>query len=231
MNINGINYPTEDFEDRCIIVKNTDFLSPDKVVIPKKHLKYVSDIVLTRGLIIDRIEKLAYEIANDYKDKTVYLVIVMKGAVLFGTILQEKIYEISKKDDNNNIKIYLDYVQLISYKNDKSTGSLKIIDSDTLVKMKDKNILIVEDIYDSGHCMDQFLVYLRTFSPADIKTCVLLQKMNSNNLTFRFKIDYLGFLIPNLFVIGFGNDYNEEFRDLNHLCIINQAGIDTFKNC
>jgi len=58
---------------------------------------------------------------------------------------------------------------------------------------------------------------------------VLLQKMNPLNLKYELRIDYLGFLIPNLFVIGFGNDYNEEFRDLNHLCVINEEGIKKFK--
>jgi hypoxanthine phosphoribosyltransferase len=223
------SYPIQDFENRCIVVKNSDFLAPDRFVIPQKHQRYVSHVVLSRGLILDRIEKLAYEIANDYRDQEVYLLIVLKGAVLFGTYLQEKIYEQSKKDDGNNIHIYLNYVQLISYHNNTSTGSVKILDSETLVKMKNKNVVIVEDIYDSGLCMDQFLKYLRTFEPADIKTCVLLQKMNKKNLDYGLKIDYLGFLIPNLFVIGFGNDYNEEFRDLNHLCIINQEGIEKLR--
>lgn len=223
------NYPIQDFANKCIVIRNSDFLAPNKVVIPKKHQKYVSHVVLSRGIILDRIEALAYEIANDYKDKEVFLLIVMKGAVLFGTYLQEKIYEQSKKDDDNHIHVYLDYIQLVSYHNDKSTGSVRILDADTLQKMKGKNIIVVEDIYDSGFCMDQFLKHLWTFQPAEVKTCVLLQKMNPKNLEYNFKIDYLGFLIPNLFVIGFGNDYNEEFRDLNHLCIINKEGIERFK--
>jgi hypoxanthine phosphoribosyltransferase len=223
------SYPTQEFEKKCIVIKNSDFLAPNKVVIPMKHQKYVSQVVLSRGLILDRIEALAYEIANDYKDKEVFLLIVMKGAVLFGTYLQEKIYEQSKKDDGNHIHVYLDYIQLVSYHNDKSTGSVKILDADTLIKMKGKNIIVVEDIYDSGFCMDQFLKHLKTFEPGEIKTCVLLQKMNPKNLDYKLQIDYLGFLVPNLFVIGFGNDYNEEFRDLNHLCIINKEGIEKFK--
>ena len=223
------NYPFKEFEKKCIVIRNNDFLPPNKVVIPMKHQMYVDSVVLSRGLIIDRIEKLAYEIANDYRDKQVYLLIVMKGAVLFGTYLQEKIYEQSKKDDGNHIQIYLDYVQLVSYHNEHSTGKVKIMDTDTLAKMKNKNVIIVEDIYDSGFCMDQFLACLKTYQPSEIRTCVLLQKMNPKNLDYELKIDYLGFLIPNLFVIGFGNDYNEEFRDLNHLCIINKEGIEKYK--
>jgi len=153
----------------------------------------------------------------------------MKGAVLFGTYLQEKIYEQCKKDDENHIQVYLDYVQLSSYHNEKSTGEVKITCSEDLSKFNGKNVIVVEDIYDSGLCMDRFLKYLKTFQPAEIRTCVLLQKMNPMNLKYELRIDYLGFLIPNLFVIGFGNDYNEEFRDLNHLCIINKEGIITFK--
>ena len=223
------SYPIKDFENKTIVIKNSDFLAPNKVVIPRKHEKYVSDVVLSRGLIIDRIEKLAYQIAMDYRDKELYLLSVMKGAVLFGTLLQERIYDQCKKDEDNRIQIYVEYVQLVSYHNDQSLGTVKIKDIDTLEKVKNKNVLIIEDIYDSGLCMDQFLIHLKSFNPSEIKTCVLLQKMNKKNLKYDLKIDYLGFLIPNLFVIGFGNEYNEEFRELKYLCIINQSGIERFK--
>jgi hypoxanthine phosphoribosyltransferase len=156
----------------------------------------------------------------------------MKGAVVFGSHLAEKINDILKNDikDSYNMKYFFEYITSSSYENDQSTGKLKVnADPSLLEKLNNQNIVIVEDIYDSGFSLIKLIELIKGYNPQSLKTAVIFQKMNSKNLQYDYHIDYLGFLIPNEFVVGFGCDYNEEFRQLDHLCSINSYGIETFK--
>jgi hypoxanthine phosphoribosyltransferase len=89
----------------------------------------------------------------------------------------------------------------------------------------DKNVLIVEDIYDSGHSMDAIRTYYQQKHVKDLKVCILLHKRNLLNIEYNYFPDYIGFCIPNKFVIGYGMDLNEYLRDIHHLCIISSRGI------
>ena len=91
--------------------------------------------------------------------------------------------------------------------------------------VKDKNILVVEDIYDTGHSMMAILKKLEEFGAKSVKVCVLLHKKNVVNLNYGYYADYIGYFIPCKFVIGYGMDLNEYVRDLKHLCIISKEGI------
>ncbi len=95
--------------------------------------------------------------------------------------------------------------------------------------VKDKHVLIVEDIYDTGKCMKHMLDYLKALGPKTLKTAVLLHKCNPVNLQYGYHFDFTGFIIPNKFVVGYHLDYNQKFRELPHLCVLNSNGIETFK--
>jgi hypoxanthine phosphoribosyltransferase len=226
-------YPSEKFYDKSIVIHKESMFSKDSVLISREHYQYIDKVMLSRGTLIDRTEKLAEMIVKDYYNKTVYFLVVLKGAITFGSYLSDKISDILKTDVTNSysMKYYFEYVSLSSYENDKSTGKVTIKADDKLFKrMGGQDVVIVEDIYDSGLSLNELIKELNTrCSPASIKTAVLFQKMNPKNLKYGYEIDYLGFLIPDEFIIGFGMDYNEQFRQLNHLCTINQAGIDAFK--
>ena len=86
--------------------------------------------------------------------------------------------------------------------------------------MKGKNILIVEDIYDSGRTMLKLIEAMRSQGATSVKTCCLLHKKNVENLKFNYWCDFIGFYIPNKFILGYGMDYNEYCRDLRHICCI-----------
>jgi hypoxanthine phosphoribosyltransferase len=96
-------------------------------------------------------------------------------------------------------------------------------------QIKGQNILVVEDIFDSGTTIMKTRDVLEALEPASLKFATLFHKKNPKNLKHDFFADYIGFLIPDVFVIGYGMDYNEYYRDLNHLCVINKAGIEHFK--
>jgi hypoxanthine phosphoribosyltransferase len=226
-------YPTEKFFNKTIVVNKESMFSKDNLLISREHYKYIDKVMLSRGTLIDRTEKLAEMIVKDYYDKTVYFLVILKGAITFGSILADKISDILKTDVTNSysMKYYFEYISLSSYENDKSTGVVSIKADEKLFKrMEGQHIVIVEDIYDSGLSLYELIKDLNKCNPASVKTTVLFQKMNPKNLKYNYDIDYLGFLIPDEFIIGFGMDYNEQFRQLNHLCTINQDGIDKFKS-
>ena len=156
----------------------------------------------------------------------------MKGAITYNTILSEKITNILKNDCTNSLTMdfICEYISISSYSGDKSTGNVKIKEDEKILeKLRGQDVIIVEDIYDSGLTMVKLIEFLKKFEPNSVKTTVLFQKMNPENLHLNLSIDYIGFLIPCTFVIGFGLDYNEEFRNLDHLCSISKCGIETFK--
>jgi hypoxanthine phosphoribosyltransferase len=87
-------------------------------------------------------------------------------------------------------------------------------------------VIVVEDIFDSGSTIMKLRNTLLGFQLKSLKFAVLFHKKNHKNLKHNFFADYIGFYIPDVFVIGYGMDYNEYYRDLSHLCVINQAGIE-----
>ena len=227
-------YPADRFRGTTVVVDQKSYIDKNLIVIPKQYSPYIDKVVLSKGSIFDRVEKLAQEIVRDYSDKHVILLVVMKGAVLFGTVLADKITEILSNDITNSCSMTfsVEYISVKSYVDDKSTGDVKIkMDETYLGILKSQNVLIVEDIYDSGQSLFALTRFLMlNVQPSSLKSTVLIQKMNTHHLRYDYNIEYLGFLIPDSFVVGFGMDYNEEFRQLMHLCVINQVGIEKFKN-
>ncbi|KAK7483905.1 hypothetical protein BaRGS_00024789, partial [Batillaria attramentaria] len=106
--------------------------------------------------------------------------------------------------------------------NDQSTGSIEVIGGDNLESLKGKNVLVVEDIIDTGKTMQQLLSLLKAVHPKSVKVASLLVKRTSKSTGYR--PDYIGFEIPDQFVVGYALDYNEYFRDLNHIGVINENG-------
>lgn len=225
-------YPIENFQKKAIVVNENSFIDKSTLVIPKNYYKYIDKVVATKGMILDRIDKIAQEITKDYFDKKLILLVVMKGAVVYGSTLVEKINDILSNDITNSysMSFSVEYVDIKSYVDDKSSGDVKIrIDEKVANKLTGENVIVVEDIYDSGRSLYELDKFLKNYSPASLKSTVLIQKMNIENLNFDYQVDYLGFLVPNSFIIGFGMDYNENFRHLYHLCVINAEGINEFK--
>jgi len=225
-------YPSNEFKSKTIVIKEDSLFDNTHLLLGKNHQKYIDKILLSKGMIIDRIETIAHNIVRDYPNKKIILLCVMKGAITYNTVLSEKITNILKNDCTNSLSMNFicEYISISSYSGDKSTGNVKIKEDEKILeKLRGQDVIIVEDIYDSGLTMVKLMEFLQKFEPASVKTTVLFQKMNKKNLALNLSIDYIGFLIPCQFVIGFGLDYNEEFRNLDHLCSINKCGIDTFK--
>lgn len=226
------SYPIEKFENKAVLIRENHVTPKSLYVINKLHERYIDNVLITQGAILDRIERLAKDIVRDYMNETVHFVVIMKGAITFATALADKIETILKNDITESIKFsyFMNYIYITSYEGDHSTGQITIkAGADILSQLKDQHVVLIEDIYDSGTSMNQFLKELEKYELKSVKTVVLFHKMNQKNLCYDYACDYIGFVIPNIFIIGFGMDYNEHFRQLNHLCAINQEGIDALK--
>ncbi|KAJ2826345.1 hypoxanthine phosphoribosyltransferase 1 [Coemansia sp. 'formosensis'] len=121
------------------------------------------------------------------------------------------------------LPITLDFVRVKSYENDKSSGQVHIsMTEKELQELKGKNLLLVEDIIDTGKTMQKLLETLGKYEPKSVKVASLLVKKTP--LSCGYIPDYVGFAVPDLFVVGYCLDYNDIFRDLDHICAISEVG-------
>lgn len=151
-----------------------------------------------------RIAELAKQIDEDYQGKTVTIISVLKGAVFFTVDLVKKM----------KTPIELEVMQISSYEGTTSTGRTNI-KKDLDHSIEGKDVLIVEDIIDTGRSLDYLKQYLMTKNPKSLKIAVLADKKERREV--EVPIDYTGFVIPNKFVIGYGFDYNEVGRNLPYV--------------
>ncbi|XP_008110607.1 phosphoribosyltransferase domain-containing protein 1 isoform X1 [Anolis carolinensis] len=168
-----------------------------------------------------RIERLAKDIMQDIGYNDIVVLCVLKGGYKFCADLVEHIKNLSRNSERF-ISMKVDFVRLKSYRNDQSMQDTQIIGGDDFSKLSGKNVLIVEDIIGTGRTMRALLNNIEKCEPRMVKVASLLLKRTSQPDGYR--PDYYGFEIPNLFVVGYALDYNEYFRDLNHICVINNHG-------
>ncbi|ELU15471.1 hypothetical protein CAPTEDRAFT_203422 [Capitella teleta] len=188
--------------------------------VPMHYENDLESVLIPSGVIQDRIERLARDIFNDIDGQPLVALCVLKGGYKFFSDLIEKI-QILCRNSHKTLPISIDFIRLKSYVDDKS-GDIQVIGGDNLSSLTGKNVLIVEDIIDTGNTMLKLLNLLEQSQPKLIKVASLLVKRTP--LSVGYKPDYTGFEIPDKFVVGYALDYNEYFRDLGHVCVINEAG-------
>lgn len=189
--------------------------------IPKHYEEDLENVMIPEGLIHDRTERLARDIFYDFGSECIVGLCVLKGGYKFFTDLFNKMQLLNRNSDCSN-PICVDFIRLKSYRNDKSTGQIEVLGSDNLSQLKGKNVLVVEDIIDTGNTMTHLLDLLKTYEPKSVKVASLLVKRTP--LSVGYRPDYIGFEVPDLFLVGYALDYNEHFRDLGHICSINDKG-------
>jgi hypoxanthine phosphoribosyltransferase len=151
-----------------------------------------------------KIEQIADQINSELSGSDVVFVVVLNGAFMFASDL----YKLIRFDSR------ITFLKLISYAGTKSSGTIKQLIG-LNESLKDKVVVIVEDIIDSGNTLDSIIIQLNGFEPAEIKVAALLHKPDVYK--FKHKIDYPGFTIPNDFVVGYGLDYDGFGRNLNNI--------------
>ncbi len=165
-------------------------------------------VLISRDQIKQAITELAKKIKKDYKGKEPVLIGVLKGSSIFFADLIREL----------NMPLQIEFVRLSSYGSGTETsGKVKILHG-LRTPIKGKDILVVEDIVDTGLSLEALVKYLKKRGPASIKICTLLDKPSRRKVPV--KIDFLGFKIPDKFVVGYGIDWNEHFRYLPDIAVI-----------
>lgn len=165
-------------------------------------------ILLSEEEVNVRIQAIGEQISRDYAGKSVHLVCVLKGGSFFLCELAKRI----------TVPVSLDFMSVSSYGSEtKSSGVVKIV-KDLDESVRDKDVIIVEDIVDSGRTLSYLMEMLRDRGPASLKLCTLLDKPDRRVIDV--DVDYTGFQIPDEFVVGYGLDYNQMYRNLPYIGVV-----------
>merc|ERR1712150_313043 len=150
------------------------------------------------------------------KSKPILALCVLKGSAQFFHILMNELKNLISKQGNeeNSCQIFFEFVRVKSYSNLESTGTVEIQGMDDLSEMKDRHLLIVEDIIDTGRTMKKLLKTISPYQPKSITVATLLIKETDKAIEDRYEPEMCGFVVPDEFVIGCCIDYNQNFRDL-----------------
>lgn len=165
-------------------------------------------VLLSEEEVDSRIKQIAAKVSKDYAGKEIHLICVLKGGVFFTCELAKRI----------TVPVSLDFMSVSSYGDDtKSSGVVKIV-KDLDQPLEGKDVLIVEDIIDSGRTLHYLIPVLKQRNPKSIRLCALLNKPDRREV--EVQIDYLGFDIPDEFVIGYGLDYAQKYRNLPFIGVV-----------
>jgi hypoxanthine phosphoribosyltransferase len=195
--------------------------------IPTQYRPFVGSVLLPQGLILDRVEKLAADIVAAYPTSTPHLLVVLKGGSEFAQDLTHHLRRLHAYREGAHLPFTVDYVRVKSYEGTESTGSVKISGID-LKTVRGRDLILVEDIIDTGTTMSKLIPVLEEHGPTTVRVAALLEKRTHKSCGF--KADFVGFSVPDVFVVGHNLDYNEAFREMPHICVINDAGIAHFKD-
>lgn len=168
-------------------------------------MKYRIETLISREKVENRIKELAKKIEAEYENKNLICVGLLKGSVMF---LSDLIKEV-------NLPLQIDFMNVSSYGNETTTsGNVKVL-KDTDLDVSGKDVLIVEDIIDTGITLEYVLAMFKAKGVASVKVCTLLSKPERRKVDVF--VDYIGFEIPDKFVVGYGLDYAQKYRNLPYI--------------
>ena len=173
---------------------------------------FLSEVLISEEDLKTRIKQLGEEINRDYQGQDLHLVCILRGGVLFLTDLMREI----------NVPHSIDFMAISSYGvgERESSGQVRLT-MDLRDNIQGRNVLLVEDIVDSGHTLSSVMGLLATRAPASLKVCTLLDKAERRET--EVPLDYTGFVIPNKYVFGYGLDLDEFYRDLPFIGVVDES--------
>jgi hypoxanthine phosphoribosyltransferase len=158
--------------------------------------------VLTKDEITKLVIQLAQRISSDYQDRDLILIAVLKGSFVF---LSDLIRQVT-------IPVKVDFIRAASYGSDTSSSGKIQLTKELEIDIKKKDVLLIEDIVDTGLTLSYIIDYLKSFKPASVKVCALLDKVERRKININ--IDYVGHVVAKGFLVGYGLDYAENYRNL-----------------
>jgi len=211
----------------CITIKDDyERYSLDHFCVPKHYEDDLKNVMIPRGLILDRVERMARDIHRASKSEPIVALCVLKGGYQFFKDLIQHIKDLNA-NSGHSVQLGIDFIRCKSYVNESSSGDVQIIASDDLATLNGKHVLIVEDIIETGNTMCKLVNELKKYKPTSIRVASLLLKRTGKPCSY--KPDYLGFSIPDEFIVGYALDYNEYFRDLDHISVPTEKSIEKYR--
>ena len=165
-------------------------------------------VLITRDEIKNTVAILAEQIRKDYQGKNPLFISVLKGSSIFVADLIREI----------NMPLEIEFVRLSSYGSNKVfSGKVKIVQG-LRCPVEGRDVLLIDDIIDTGHSISRLIKYLKSRKPASLKVCVLTD--NPSRREVPVHIDYMGLTVPDKFIVGYGLDWNEKYRYLPDICVV-----------
>ena len=162
-------------------------------------------VLISEEDVNKKISEVASQISRDYEGKEVHLICILKGGVFFTCELAKRL----------TIPVSLDFMSVSSYGSETtSSGVVKIV-KDLDSPLKGKDVIVVEDIVDTGHTLSYLMGMLKGREPASLRLCTLLDKPERR--VAEVFVDYIGFTIPDKFIVGYGLDYDQKYRNLPYI--------------
>lgn len=169
----------------------------------------IQEVLLSEEQIQDKVNEFAKILSEEYADKDPIFVGVMKGVVLFFADVVKRL----------TIPCQIDFMWISSYQGTNTTSQM-IVKRDVSADIKGRHVVILEDIFDTGNSLEFTYNHLLDKQPASLKICTLLDKPERRNPAVTLKPEYVGFTIPNEFVVGYGLDFNEYYRNLPYIGVL-----------
>ena len=169
----------------------------------------IKEVLLSEEQIQNKVKELAKQISEEYAGKDPVFVGVLKGVVIFFADMVRNI----------DIPCQIDFMSISSYRGTNSTGRTEIR-KDVSVDIKGRHVVILEDIFDTGTSLTYTVNHLLNKQPASLKICTFLDKPERRREGITLVPDYVGYTVPNEFVVGYGLDFNEHFRNLPYVGIL-----------
>lgn len=171
--------------------------------------KDIAQILITEEQLKSRIAELGEILTKEYAGKDPVIVGVLKGVVVFYADMVRAI----------KTHCQMDFMWISSYEGTNSTGKMDV-KKDVSVDIEGRHVLILEDIFDTGNSLDFTYRHLLAKNPASVKICTLLDKPSRRKEGITLQADFIGFTVPNAFVVGYGLDYNEHYRNLPYVGVL-----------
>ena len=210
----------------AVVISDNRLCDKEAVLVPAHYKDDIAGILVPRGLIRDRIERLAADIRKFYGNEAVHIVCVLKGSRgFFGELVRVlnsmRLYQTASDSVVTEPPFFEYYVRL--KKDPNHPGHVHAI-SDDLSPLIGKNVLVVEDMINTGLTLSRFCRQLLDMKVKTVRVAALLEKRKADSTAARktFKADFVGFSVPDRFIVGFCLDHNEKYRDLQHLAVLNE---------
>lgn len=192
-----------------IDLRRSKLIGLDQVVIPDKYFDELKGILIPEGYLNDRIARLGQEISNQPYTSPLLAICILDGAMGFFTKLVSAIEH----------PVEIDTTKSKSYNGSRSSGEANFIGLD-VGKIPGRHVLVVEDIIDTGSTLEYTVNLIQQYNPLSVSIAALLDKPAQRKPDCKIKPQYVGFRIPNVFVVGAFLDYNNRYRDLSHLAVL-----------